>query len=145
MNELLKAFWEWLPVSYEEYASQGISQVSGSVEDDFPHFNELLACAEKIVKEDLTSADSIKDLLDIMAIDNEAESVLELIVEESSERQLNCIISVGMTHQLFEARWQLAELIYRRKPRGYEYLLFRLSEDTHPYVKKRASNCISYD
>ena len=145
MNKLLEFFWEWLPIPYEEYAIKGTSSIGVNYEENFPYINELLGYAEMIVKEDITTDDCVRDLLDIMAIENESESILELIEEKSTEHQLNRIISIGMTHPLYEARWQLVELIYRRKPHGYENYLYKMLEDSHPYVKKRASNCISYD
>lgn len=78
-----------------------------------------------------------------MAIDNEAESVLDLIESDSSDHQLKHIISFGITHPLYEARWQVAELIYRRQPIQYVSYFQQLAKDPHPYVKKRAMNCIN--
>ncbi len=143
MNDLLKQFWKWLPISYEEYAVNGIPQLNGSCEDNFPLFSELLSYAELIVKNDFVDKRHIDDLLTIMAIDNEAESVLDLIESDSSDYQLEQIISLGITHPLFETRWQVAELIYRRQPIQYVSYLHELSKDSHPYVKKRAMNCIN--
>ena len=91
MNSLLKHFWEWLPISYEEYAVDGLSQLSGNCEDDFPLFSELLVSAESIVKNEYIDNEHIDDLLTIMALDNEAEHVLELIESDSSEKQLQYI------------------------------------------------------
>ena len=42
MNNLLSPFWDWMPISYEEYAVNGISQLNGSYEDSFSLFSELL-------------------------------------------------------------------------------------------------------
>lgn len=145
MKKYLELFWEWLPISYEEYAEKGVSRLGSGYEDGFPHIYKLLDYAKMIVEENKITDSCISDLLDIMAIENESECILELIEEKSTEHQLNRIISIGMTHPLYEARWQLAELIYRRKPLGYEKYLLKMLEDSHPYVKKRASNCISYD
>lgn len=86
MNSLLKHFWEWLPTSYEEYAVNGLSQLNGSFEDDFPLFSDLLAYAELIVKNEYIDNEHINDLLTIMALDNEAEHILELIEGDSSEK-----------------------------------------------------------
>lgn len=142
MSSLLEQFWEWLPISYEKYAIDGILQSSDYCEENFPFFSDLLAYAELIVKNDFIDNERIDDLLTVMALDNEVECVLELIESDSSEKQLQYIISAGIKHPLFETRWQLAELICRKKPDGYVSLLQILSNDFHPYVKKRAINCL---
>ena len=142
MSSLLKQFWDWLPISYEEYAAKGLSQLNGIFEDDFPLFSDLLSYAELIVKNEYIDNEHIDDLLTIMAIDNEAEHVLELIESDSSEKQLQYIISAGIKHPLYETRWQLAELICRRKPNNFDSLLQTLVDDSNPYVKKRAVNCL---
>lgn len=142
MHYLLKQFWEWLPISYEEYAINGISQTNGSCEDSFPHFRELLSYAELIVKKGFVDDEHIYDLLTIMGIDNETESVLDFIENEASDYQIQHISSTGITHSLYNTRWQLAELICRRKPTHYGSYLQTLLKDIHPYVKRRARNCI---
>ena len=142
MHYLLKQFWEWLPVSYEEYATKGIAQLYGSYEDNFPFFSELISYAELIIKKEFVDGEHINDLLTIMGIDNETEYVLDFIEINSSDYQIQHISSVGITHSLYQVRWQLAELIFRRKPLQYDYYLQILSKDKHPYVKRRAVNCI---
>ena len=144
MCNFLKEFWEWLPVSYDEYATSGVLQSSIGCEENFDHFNQLLIYAESIIRSDKVDAESINDLLSILALDNEMESILELIVERSSKKQLQSIIFHGIKHPLYHARWQLAEIIYRRKPKCYKEHLYALSQDSHPYVKKRSMNCLNY-
>ena len=142
MTELLKEFWEWLPVSYEEYSKKGISQLNGNYEDNFPKINELIEHAKKIVDDNLTSDNDMDDLLTIMGIDNEAEEIMEYIEENSSDEQINRLIYIGINHPLHDARWQVAELLYRRKPQRYADFLKILSSDSNMYVRKRAMNCI---
>ena len=142
MYFLLKQFWEWLPIPYEEYATNGTPQLHGSYEDEFPFFSELLSYAELIVEKEFVGDEYIDDLLTIMALDNETEYVLDLIETDSSNYQFQHIVSSGITHPLYNARWQLAELIYRRQPMQYDFYLQVLSSDSHPYVQKRAMNCI---
>ena len=139
---MLKQFLEWLPVSYEEYANNGISQLQGNCEDSFPFFTELISYAELIIKEDLVDDEHINDLLTIMGIDNETEYVLDFIESNSSDYQIQNITRIGIAHSLYNARWQLAELICRRKPLQYDFYLQALSKDAHPYVQRRAINCI---
>ena len=42
MNNLLSQFWDWMPISYEEYAVNGISQLNGSYEDSFFIFGVVI-------------------------------------------------------------------------------------------------------
>ena len=141
MNNLLSQFWDWMPISYEEYAVNGISQLNGSYEDSFPLFSELLSYAELIIHSNLMDDEHIDDLLTILAIDNETEYVLDLIKSDSSNCQINRIVLCGVNHPLYHTRWQIAELIYHRKPSQHDFYLQKLSMDSHPYVKRRAMNC----
>ena len=142
MHYLLKQFWKWLPVSYEEYSKKGITQIHGNYEDNFPKINELIEHGKKIVDDNLTSDNDIDDLLTIMGIDNEAEEIMEYIEENSSDEQINRLIYIGINHPLYNARWQVAELLYRRKPQRYAEFLKILSSDSNMYVRKRAMNCL---
>ena len=143
MNDVLKQFWIWLGIEPEFYAVNGIG-CNGKEECDFPDFMKLIVYAEEIVAKNIVSEEAINELLTILAIDNESENTLNYIVEHSTSEQLEVIISHGMTHLFFEARWQLAEILFRRKPTNYiDYLLF-LSTDAHSYVKQRAGNCLMY-
>ena len=147
-NDLLKSFWEWMyfsyGVSYERYTEKGLHQPSGQDECEFPHFHRLINYAESIIESNKVDEGSIDDLLTILALDNEAENILGLIVERSSNEQLKSIIFYGIKHPLFNARWQLAEIINRRKPDCYKEYLLTLSRDPHQCVKRRAVNCLNY-
>ena len=142
MHYLLKQFWEWLPTSYDDYAVNGISQLNGSYEDNFPFFFELLSYAELIVKKGLIDNEHIDDLLTIMGIDNETEHILDFIENESSDFQIQHISSAGIKHPLYNTRWQVAELVCRRKPLQYVFYLQILSKDENLYVQRRAINCL---
>ena len=123
----------------EEYA-QGIHDKI--IEDDFDHFVSLIAYAKEIINKNLLSVNDLDDLITIMALDHEAETVLEYIEKNSSNEQLEQIVSLGTVHLQPEARWQIAELIFRRKPQNDMNKLRFLAKDHDPYVKKRAQNCI---
>jgi putative protease len=56
--------------------------------------------------------------------------------------QLKVIVKLGLLHLQYNARWQLAELLYRRRPENWKIHLNELSNDEHHYVRKRALNCI---
>lgn len=142
MNDLLIHFWEWFEIAPEQYSIEGAPQIYGHEEDDFPYFEQLLMCAQKIVDDNDLTEGAISDLLTIMAIDNESESVSEYIQENSSPKQLEQIVKIGIEHMQFNARWQLSEIIINRKPKGYFFYLDRLCHDDHPYVSSRAKSCM---
>ena len=144
MKELLKNFWEWFRVSQEDYENGRYVYVPFGMEDDFTDFYQLTKCAERIVDENLMSDDSLYDLLTVMGLDNEGEDVLCYIEENSKEAQFDKIIRIGVTHRQCETRWQVAELIYRRKSEKYYEFLVILSDDSDEYVRRRARNCIQY-
>ncbi len=126
-----------------EYAKKGMNQNHGEFEDEFPFFSECIEYAKQIVDHQNLNAENIDDLLTIMAIDNESESVLEYIEEKSSKEQLQIIIELGITHNLMGARWQVAELIYRTNVPNAIELLNVLKRDPCEYVSRRANNCLS--
>ena len=142
MNNILFAFWQWLKKTSEEYARQGLNQNKGEFEDDFPLFNELLAYAREIVDCNTLDSSAIEELVVIMGIDNECESILDYIEENASALQIEKIVEIGASHPQYHSRWQLAELLFRRKPLNYYEHLIKLSNDNHPYVRRRALNCI---
>ena len=144
MNQLLEEFWKWANITPEEYAQDVYGQRDRFEEDNFDHFIALVAYAKQIVNQNFLSADDLDDLITIMAIDNESEMVLEYVKENSSNEQLEQIISMGMVHLQPQARWQIAELIFARKPIRYIEKLNSLTKDSHPYVRKRAKNCIDF-
>ena len=142
MNDLLNEFWKWLKKTPEEYAASGLEYVNNCMEFDYPQFEELKKSAIQIVDKNIMNGEAIYNLLTIMALDNESENILDYLEDNSSNEQLQMIIEIGMTHIQPEARWQLAELIYRRLPRDHINYLLALTNDDNAYVKKRAQNCI---
>ena len=134
-------FWSWLGKSKEEYAQNGVDQRI-IYEDDFPFFEELIDYSRDIVDFDVLSTEEIECLLTIMALDNEAEYVLEYIEMHSSEKQLDLLIEFGINCTYYQARWQIAELLYRRKPSKYLEKLTFLSHDSNFVVSSRAKNLL---
>ena len=142
MVDLLKQFWKWSKKTPEEYAVNGMDQNKGEFEDDFPLFEDLLSYSKEIVNNNILDCFRIDELITIMALDNESESVLDYIEDNSSEEQLQMIIEQGVSHVHSNARWQISELLYRRRPKNYQDYLFKLSMDKHSYVRNRTQNCI---
>lgn len=142
MRELLTKFWRWHQITPEKYAQKGMNQNIGEFEDAFPEFDVLLKTAFSIVDYNINESADIYDLLTVLAIDNEAETVLEYIEENSSDEQLKTIVEIGIYHLQPQARWQVAELVYRRRPNGYLEYLSVLSNDHDSYVRTRTKNII---
>ena len=142
MNKTLKDFWEWSKTTPESYAEYGFDKNIGVFEDDFPFFDELCKYARKTVDDNITEEPLLYELLEILALDNESEGILEYIEENGSQEQVDKIISLGKIHKFYHTRWQIAELIFRRQPDNAIEQLFYFLNDKHPYVRKRAQNLV---
>ena len=142
MEKILENFWKWLGITPYEYSLNISVNLSEKPEFYYPQYNELLELAKSIVDSGTTDHEKICDLLTIMAIDNESESVLEYIQHFSSIVQLNAIIDIGISHMQKAARWQTAELIFQKKVKNYMFYLENLKNDSDEYVRKRASNLL---
>lgn len=142
MFYLLKLFWDWSGITAEEYAEGGMKQKNGEFEDEFPFFEKMILYANNIINNNILDETSIDDVITIMSLDNESESILEHIVSNSSDEQLQMIVERGIKHSHFNARWQIAELVFKKKLNGYQDYLKKLSMDKNTYVRKRALNCI---
>ena len=72
-----------------------------------------------------------------MALDNEAEEILNYF-ETYNSVELDKVIDFGIDHPLCDARWQIAELIGRKKEKTYLPYLELLINDSNTYVERRA-------
>ena len=142
--KLLDDFWMWLEMSPEQYSEIGVDLKSSKCEFHYPKFEELLCYVRRVACQKVISNDEIEDILTIMALDNETEDVLDFLVDNLPDCHMNALIEKGLHHLQWEARWQLAELIYRRRFVNCEHYLQILTNDTMPYVRKRAKNCLKY-
>ena len=136
LSKVLNAFWKWLDMPRDEYDRRSMG--NELEEFCFTKYGELIdaVCAE-------ISADNyeaIDEILDVLAIDNEEENVLDHIEAHASDEMLNRLIASGIKHSLRNTRWQIAELLSRRKTSLNESALNCLMEDVDPYVRKRAKN-----
>ncbi len=143
MCDWLDLFWKWSGTTPEKYSTEGMNQNKGEFEDDFPFFQELISYAIEAINNNVLDEVSVDEIITIMALDNECECILEYIVDNSSDEQIKRIIEYGMVHSQYNARWQIAELIFRRKPIDFGRYLSKLSLDNHPYVRRRALNLIN--
>ena len=138
LSEQLDEFWNWIGLSPKEYAD--LENKKGINEFHYPNFTELQESAYEQVL--LSNEDAVDDILSALAIDNESENVLDYIIENASNEFVELIVQEGLYHIQREARWQIAELIYRRRPNNSLSALITLSSDKDSYVRKRAKNTI---
>ncbi|MGM9681158.1 MAG: hypothetical protein ACI3XR_06595 [Eubacteriales bacterium] len=141
MNELLKDFWEWANLSPEQYAQQNSNLID---EFYYPQFDELLNYAKSIIDKEVCSRQEIEDVLMIMAIDNETEDVLDYLAVHCDDKKLEQYVNLGVSNIQPNVRWQIGELLYRRRPLNYLEYLRQLSKDEDAYVSKRTQNLLLY-
>lgn len=141
MEKMLCDFWSWLGMTPEKYAIYGLKFSNDHMEYDYPKFSELKKAAMSIIDSGVLNVNELQNLITVMALDNEDEEILCYIEENSSKEQMMKIVDVGLSHLQPEARWQIAELISRRRPLNFVDKLRVLCNDKHSYVRKRAKNC----
>lgn len=112
MCDILNGFWEWAGISPEYYANESTECLNGSPEYYYPQFDQLIEYAQNIIRHDSMSKENVDDLLTIMALDNEAEDVLDYLSSHASQEQIERIAFCGKNHIQPNARWQIAELVY---------------------------------
>ena len=143
--QLLYDFWQWAGVTPEEYDKNGLYNLTGKEEFDYPHYDLLIDSAKRLINKNIVTNEDIDVFLTVMALDNEAEELLDYIVSNISSIRAKEVVVRGMQHIQSQARWQVAEIAYRLKIEGYlDYLRF-LGKDPNDYVRKRAKNCLRYE
>jgi len=142
---MLEDFWKWSGITPEQYAndSRALERCIGMLEFDYPNYPELIQYGKDIINRRSISIQQMDDLLTILAIDNEDEDILDYIVDHLSLSNLLQCIKQGINHIQPNARWQLAEIISRRKPLNARIYLEKLCCDSNDYVRKRARNVLN--
>lgn len=133
-NELRK-FKEWVDGDLRYYLSH-TAKSNGEV---YKFKKNLIKATEKLI--DILNIDlsyCVKDILYVLAIDNEEENILTYITNSCNKNQLDLIIQKGYKFFLYETRWQIAEIIKKRYLTEYEKYLACLKKDKNIYVRKRA-------
>ena len=144
MRDLITEFWLWLNISKEEYMSMSEKQESSNYVDYeeymFPFWEDLIDEIRNEIDDEKLDLQSIDKILTVMALDNENEDVLDYIVDNASDEYVEYIVQNGSDCLYYNARWQLAEILGRRKTRNWKELIAFLLSDKNPYVAKRANN-----
>ena len=85
---------------------------------------------------------TVSDVLRVMAYTNETEDMLDYADECMDLLSLNVLVEQGYKFSLRDARWQIAELVGRKKREAWYKYLILLKEDADPSVAKRAKNAL---
>jgi HEAT repeat protein len=134
-TEILK-FWHWAEKTPEEYSK---NRGNGEWEGLYPGWKELEKAIDEAIEKLNVHFDqkTAELLIEALAIDNEAELVLEKIEEGLQEKKK--FIKLAMESIQPEARWQIAELLGRiNLEEREEFLLKLITEDKDNYVQRRA-------
>lgn len=140
----LENFWAWAGMTPEEYAGKDGFDGGLVTEFDYSHFEECLNAAKDAIRKPILSEEDIDGVLTVLALDNENEEVLDEMTDAVNPALVLPLCEAGVRHRQAEARWQIAEWIYRVRPSGYRSYLRILAEDAHPYVRRHAKNALDY-
>lgn len=135
LREELDKFWKWsnkTPLDYSK--DRGIGEWEYYYENWYDIYNEVKSEINKINNE--YSEESICFILDAMAIDNEAEFVLEICKEKLS--CLDKLVEIGYKYYQPQARWQIAQLLQTYKMENREKILNEMLNDEDEYVVRIA-------
>ncbi len=142
LNELiidLQNFWQWADTDISNYEINGIP--NGIEEIEYPGWENLISTSQKLIldlEKGEYSDQIILLLLEIMALDNENEDILDMCGSILSRNSLELLITKGVSFHLSHARWQIAELIGKKKDKNWQNYLLLLINDSNKYVQRRA-------
>lgn len=135
----LDEFWIWQELTPQEYSS-GVKYLKCE-EFYYPHWDNLMLFADRsirLIKDGERSPVLIKLLLEIMAIDNEDEIVMENCEQLLDTEGIKLICQVALEFPMYETRWQIAELLGRSNNDNCKKFLLLLIKDENKYVQRRA-------
>lgn len=138
---LLRDFWVWTELPEDRWGTTDLRAISvDSVE--YPGIGGLCDECIRKINGDLSDEEMNMFLMG-MAIDSEAEAILDACIREGTDEFLCRVVKAGIGFPQVDTRWQLAEILRREVP-DRDKLLGLLSADPHPYVRKRAENVKEY-
>ncbi|WP_291570319.1 HEAT repeat domain-containing protein [Clostridium sp. UBA4548] len=130
-------------IKFNKWAQEYLKSVNyyGEWETEYPEWESLYEVTFKAIYT-LTNDDNpertAKLILEVMALDNECERVLGECEDTLDDGRLKTLCEVGVSHTDWNARWQIAELLGRRKISSSEKYLLKLVCDEVEYVIRRA-------
>lgn len=139
LKKLLSEFWDWAQISFEEYCADEscfYTKYRWEVEEfHFPKWDELLHCTEQQILENCIN----EDVLTVLALDNEREEILDFIADSATDFQIEELAKKALSFPLWNARWQVAEILKRRDTSFSEKYLRLYQNDPVEGVRCRAS------
>jgi len=145
LPNVLNNFWNWIHLTPQAYAAISRQQEAQELEEYmFPFWQTMMSETINLINDSPTNEETIDSILTVMAIDNEAENILDYIAQNGKESFICRLIEIGVEHLQPHARWQCAELIQRCKPVNGDTMLSKLLSDPDDYVRKRAQNVLTH-
>lgn len=138
LRKELDDFWKWANKTPKEYSE---NRGFGEWECDYPNFDKIYIYTQDLLDKLNKNIDyeKINDLLEALAIDNEAEIVLEQFEEYLYNlKTLEEVIKTGYRFYQPQTRWQIAELMKRVDFDNRKYYLNEMLNDNDEYVRRRA-------
>lgn len=144
MNKLLSEFWQYLKMTADEYSLCSMNQ--DLEEYLFPKWEELKNIAYSLIDSEKSDPNSLDMVLLIMALDNEEEYITDYLADKDTGGNFNCsdkyiemLSERAITFLQPHARWQISEVLRRRRTKKSLILLSKLMQDKNNYVKRRAT------
>ena len=141
LEAILLRFWAWAGYDADSFAKDEVNCCRVNEPFDFPGIGEMRELCYAL-ETDIPSDREAEDYLTCMALDNEDEVILDHCAAHAPDAFVEKIALAALKHQQFEARWQAAEMLGRRKIPGREQLLNQFLQDPHSYVRRRAKNAL---
>jgi hypothetical protein len=132
-KEILR-FWQNYHQSREIFFEQGDG------EDSYEYYNSIKAekLCKKILQKKQISKNEINCILELMAIENESQTIQYYCRVLLSEQILENLFKESINFPHYHARWQIAELIGQTRKTKFENYLEELIQNKHKYVQRRA-------
>ena len=142
-NELSK-FWDWAGITFAEYCEGATPPKARQAEweGEYPNWNKLEDETKILIQMegDCNDSSEMQLLLQVLALDNESESVKEWILDEVRDEDLICRIGkAGLESNSGHSRWLSIDLVRRCPAEERQAILRRVWEsEKDSYVKRRA-------
>jgi HEAT repeat protein len=109
---------------------------------EYPDWPKLMASAREALRRRPMNPDLTTRLLEALALDHEAESLRDTLVEEPEQGIL--LARAGLAYPNPDARWQIADFLGTLNQPEANALLRRLVADPDEYVRRRALLAIQH-
>lgn len=137
LRKELDDFWKWANKTPKEYSE---NRGFGEWECDYTNFDKIYIYTQALIEslDENIDCEKINDLLEAMAIDNEAEIVIEQCETTLNSNSLEEVVKTGYRFYQPQTRWQIAELMKRIEFDNRKYYLNEMLNDNDEYVRRRA-------